>query len=154
MKKIFLAVLLMLVFGISKAENKDEKTNPPIYIAFLWHMHQPIYWPYESIVQTESQNRYPYSVFSIHDQRTGPYTAWPKNAVQKGINANMPHFGAQVSFSGSLIENLNNLEAYGNGNFTNWKNNWNTIKTQKNKFRKSSVGYGCLWLFSSFNGIN
>ncbi len=145
MKKIFLAVLLMLVFGISKAENKDEKTNPPIYIAFLWHMHQPIYWPYESIVQTESQNRYPYSVFSIHDQRTGPYTAWPKNAVQKGINANMPHFGAQVSFSGSLIENLNNLEAYGNGNFTNWKNNWNTIKTQKTSLgnpRLDMVAFG------------
>lgn len=93
-------------------------------------MHQPIYWPYESIVQTELNNRYPYSVFDIHNQRTGPYTNWPKNAIQKGITAGMPHFGAQISISGSLIENLNNLESYGNPNFQNWKSHWNYIKNQ------------------------
>ncbi len=146
MKKISIIVLLVIVFSTSKAQQpENSKSNPPIYIAFLWHMHQPIYWPYESIIQTQAQNRYPYSVFSIHDERTGPYTAWPKNAVQKGINANMPHFGAQVSFSGSLIENLNNLEAYGNGNFSNWKNNWNYIKAQKTSLgnpRLDMVAFG------------
>ncbi len=111
-------------------EKTVKNSNPPIYIAFLWHMHQPIYWPYESILQTQSNNRYPFSVVDIHNQRWGPYTSWPKNAVQKGISANLPHFGAQVSFSGSLIENLNALEGGGNGNFSNWKSHWNSVKTQ------------------------
>lgn len=91
-------------------------------------MHQPIYWPYKNIIQTEQNNRYPFSVIDIHNQRTGPYTSWPKNAILKGINANLGNFGAQVSFSDSLIENLNNLESSGNINFQNWKNHWNFMK--------------------------
>ncbi len=129
----------------SHDNGNKHSTNPPIYIAFLWHMHQPIYWPYESIIQTEQNNRYPFSVVDIHNQRTGPYTSWPKNAVQKGINANLPHFGAQVSFSGSLIENLNNLEQVGNTNFQNWKSHWNYIKTQTTSLgnpRLDMVGFG------------
>jgi hypothetical protein len=120
-------------------------TNPPIYIAFLWHMHQPIYWPYESLLVTDANARYSYSVVDIHNQRTGPYTSWPKDAVQKGINAGMGHFGAQVSLTGSLIENLNNLEAAGNGNFIGWKGNWNTAKSQSTALgnpRMDLVGFG------------
>ncbi len=131
MKKVlFIILILVWISPLNSQEIKKEKTNPPIYIAFLWHMHQPIYWPYESIIQTEQNNRYPFSVIDIHNQRRGPYTSWPKNAVQKGINANLPHFGAQVSFSGSLIENLNVLEQSGNQNFQNWKSQWNYIKNQ------------------------
>ncbi|MCP4711298.1 MAG: glycosyl hydrolase family 57, partial [Planctomycetes bacterium] len=95
-----------------------------------WHMHQPIYWPYESIIQTENNDRYDYSVIEIHNVRTGPYTNWPANAVQMGVDAGLPHFGVQVSFSGSLIENLNNLEDYGNPNFQDWRSDWNYVKTQ------------------------
>lgn len=130
MKKTFILIFsIVLTFGFKENE-KRSKSNPPIYIAFLWHMHQPIYWPYETILQTEANNRYSYSVVGIHNQRVGPYTSWPKNAVMMGINANLQHFGAQVSFSGSLIENLNNLETGGNQNFQNWKSHWNYIKTQ------------------------
>ncbi|MBI5215714.1 MAG: hypothetical protein HY960_08170, partial [Ignavibacteriae bacterium] len=128
-----------------KTEGKTNQVNPPIYIAFLWHMHQPIYWPYETVNQTDQNNRYSYSVTDIHNQRIGPYTTWPKNAVQSGINANLQHLGAQVSFSGSLIENLNNLEAGGNGNFSNWKSSWNYIKQQNTSFgnpRLDMVGFG------------
>jgi hypothetical protein len=150
MKNILTLVFVLLIVASAYSYNKREgenegKTNPPIYIAFLWHMHQPIYWPYESIVQTQLQNRYPYSVFDIHNSRRGPYTDWPKNAVQKGITAGLPHFGAQVSFSGSLIENLNNLEANGNNNFSNWKSHWNNSKTQMTSLgnpRMDMVGFG------------
>jgi len=144
MKKILLSVLIFQFLLLGQTD-KREKNNPPIYIAFLWHMHQPIYWPYESIVTTQAQNRFPYSVFDIHNQRIGPYTSWPKDAVQKGISAGLPNFGAQVSFSGSLVENLNNLEANGNGNFSNWKSNWNAIKNQKTSLgnpRLDMVGFG------------
>ncbi|MCF8242577.1 MAG: T9SS type A sorting domain-containing protein [Melioribacteraceae bacterium] len=129
MKKLVIIILLAISLYISAQEKPQE--NPPVYIAFLWHMHQPIYWPYESIVQTYENNRYSYNVLEIHTSRTGPYTDWPKNAVYKGINAGLPHLGAQVSFSGSLIENLNNLEDYGVSNFQNWKSSWNDIINQE-----------------------
>lgn len=151
MKKYLLILLSILLitpriysqFNIDTIQS--NKTNPPIYIAFLWHMHQPIYWPYENIIQTEQNNRYPFSVIDIHNQRTGPYTSWPKNAIMKGITANLGNFGAQVSFSGSLIENLNNLESSGNINFQNWKNHWNFIKNQKTILqnpRMDMLGFG------------
>lgn len=142
---LFFLLILFGIFPLKSQEINKEKSNPPIYIAFLWHMHQPIYWPYESLIQTEQNNRYPFSVVDIHNQRRGPYTSWPKNAVQKGINANLPHFGAQVSFSGSLIENLNVLEQSGNQNFQNWKSHWNYIKNQFTSLgnpRIDLVGFG------------
>jgi hypothetical protein len=94
----------------------------PIHVGFMWHMHQPIYYPYESIIETEAAQRFSFSVIDVHNQRFGPYTTWPRNAVQAGLN--LPHLGAQVSFTGSLIENLNRLEAAGiNGAM--W-NNWDS----------------------------
>lgn len=129
---------MLLPFFLFSQQNK-------IYIAFLWHMHQPIYWPYESVIETENRHVYSFSLFDVFNQRVGPYTSWPKNAVMKGIAENMGHFGAQVSFSGSLIENLNNLETYGNSNFSNWKSHWNYIINQKttlNNPRLDLVGFG------------
>ncbi len=140
------AILCVVVgLGSANAQTQTPQGNPPIYITFLWHMHQPIYWPYETVVQTDQNNRYAYSVTDIHNQRWGPYTNWPKNAVQTGINAGLPHLGAQVSFSGSLIENLNNLELAGNGNFNNWKSHWSYIKQQNTSLgnpRLDMVGFG------------
>jgi hypothetical protein len=95
--------------------------KPPIYISFHWHMHQPIYYPYESIVATEASNHMGFSVYQVHFDRTGPYTTWPRDAVSSG--AALPHLGAQVSLSGSLMENLNNLAAAGAG-FQGWTAGW------------------------------
>jgi hypothetical protein len=151
MQKFRYLILLTTFFLLPASAQEEIKstnrslTNPPIYIAFLWHMHQPIYWPYETVVQTDQNSRYSYSVVDIHNSRYGPYTSWPKDAVLKGVNAGFGHFGAQVSFSGSLIENLNNLESAGNGNFQNWKSNWNSIKTQTTSLgnpRIDMVGFG------------
>lgn len=146
MKATALAVVFLLAASASAtAAPAGTAANPPIYIAFLWHMHQPIYWPYESILQTEASQRYSYSVVDIHNQRTGPYTTWPKDAVEKGIAAGMGHFGAQVSLTGSLIENLDDLEAGGNTNFQQWKNPWNSIRSQTTTLghpRIDLVGFG------------
>ena len=117
---ILVAGALLLAPDASRAGG----TQPPIYIAFLWHMHQPIYWPYESIVQTDALGRYDYSVTAIHEQRFGPYTTWPWDAVQKGIDAGLGTLGTQVSFSGSLVKNLDALQANGNATFATWKNRW------------------------------
>lgn len=147
MFRIFFLVALMLFsyMGLQATTPVDStRNNPKIYIAFLWHMHQPIYRPYENIVQTQQSGVYSFSLYDVHLSRTGPYTDWPKNAVQRGINAGMPHFGAQVSFSGSLVENLNNLQAARVG-FNNWKSHWNYIKNQQTQLgnpRLDMVGFG------------
>jgi hypothetical protein len=95
--------------------------KPPIYISFHWHMHQPIYWPYESIVATQAANRMGYSVYQIHLDRTGPYTSWPHDAIQAGLG--QASLGAQVSFSGSLMENLQGMKSAGAG-FAGWTAPW------------------------------
>jgi len=137
------AMGLLFILGISP-QNAYSQSNPPIYISFLWHMHQPIYFPGETVNQTASANHYSYNLFDIFNSRSGPYTNWPKDAVQRGATANLPNFGAQVSFSGSLIENLNNLESGGRG-FGNWKSSWvssRTLRTSLNNPRLDLVGFG------------
>ncbi|MBW1810142.1 MAG: hypothetical protein JRJ87_18235 [Deltaproteobacteria bacterium] len=115
---------------------------PPIYITFHWHMHQPIYWPYESIVDTEAAGSMGYSLYSIHSDRTGPYTSWPRDAIDSGRS--LAHMGAQVSISGSLIENLNNMAAAGAG-FANWTDPWAeamTWQTAESNPRLDLVNFG------------
>lgn len=147
MRKLLFLFGLLLMSGSLAAQHTDQQNsdNPPIYIAFLWHMHQPLYWPGETILETQANNYYPYSVFDIHNSRTGPYTNWPQIAVQKGIDANLPHAGASVSFSGSLIENLNLLKQNWNGNFQNWTSPWNSVinqTTSEGNPRMDMIGFG------------
>ncbi len=105
---------------------RDVSAQEPIHVGFLWHMHQPQYRPGENILQTDASGAFSFSVTDVHNQRLGPYTTWPKDAIQSGLG--LSHLGAQVSFSGSLIQNLNTLEAAGvNGG--QW-NNWDASYTQ------------------------
>ncbi len=101
------------------------QATEPIRVGFMWHMHQPIYYPYETPVQTDAAGRFSFSVVDVHNQRFGPYTTWPRDAIQAGLS--LPHLGAQVSFTGSLIENLNALQAAGvnGGMWNNWKSGYN-----------------------------
>ena len=87
----------------------------PIYVTYLWNMHQPIYYPYQTVQQTDASGLFNFSIAGVMNDRTGPYTSWPKDAVQQGADRNMPHAGAQCDFTGSLAENLNNL----------WGGSWN-----------------------------
>ncbi|MDR9416812.1 MAG: hypothetical protein RI564_11040, partial [Gracilimonas sp.] len=128
----------------AQSEKSSELSDPPVYIAFHWHMHQPIYWPYESVVETEARGAYSFSLQEVHTSRSGPYTSWPANAVQAGIDAGFPNFGAQVSFSGSLIENLEAANQAGWG-FNNWTAPWNEVITQttaEGNARLEMTGFG------------
>ncbi len=95
----------------------------PIYITFVWHMHQPIYWPGETLSQTAAAGHYSFSVLDVHNNRTGPYTSWPRDAIAAARAAGHMHGGAQVSLTGSLMENLDTLEYNGQG-FSGWRNPW------------------------------
>jgi len=83
-------------------------------------MHQPIYYPYETPPVVDANGRFSFSVVDVHNQRFGPYTTWPRDAIQAGLA--LPHLGAQMSFTGSLIENLNAMESAGvnGGMWSNW----------------------------------
>jgi len=104
----------LCVLGAAAAAHAAE----PIRIGFLWHMHQPRYVPGETIFGADAS--FSFSVLDVHNGRFGPYTTWPDDAVNAG--SALPHLGAQVSFSGSLITNLNELEGAGvNGAmWSNW----------------------------------
>lgn len=146
------SIIILIIVSFCSLSAKGN-SNPPIYIAFLWHMHQPIYFPYENVYSTEAAKRYPFSVIDIFNQRIGPYTSWPKNAVQKGIDAGFQHFGAQVSFSGSLIENLNNLENGGNNNFLNWKSSWNNIRSKSTSLGNPRLDFVAFGYFHPLMGL-
>ena len=135
MKKIVLYILVAL-----SASATAQK--PPIYIAFQWHMHQPVYWPGETVKQTIDANRMSYNLLEVFTSRTGPYTNYAPGAANKLTS--FDHAGAQVSFSGSLIEDLNVLEANGMA-FANWKQNWNAMTSKKTSLgnqRMDMVGFG------------
>ena len=90
----------------------------PVHTTYLWHMHQPIYWPdrsawyppryetaHETITLGHSQN----DVFSIFnsDDRVHDYQDYPKTAVNS--IRDLPDAGAQMSFAASLVENVKSL---------------------------------------------
>jgi hypothetical protein len=116
------------------------RAQNPIHVTYLWHMHQPIYYPYENINDTDNNNRFNFSVRDVHNDRAGNYTSWPKNAVQQGADRGMPHAGAQCSFSGSLGENLNNIWASGWPGDYRWARNG--LRTTFNNPRLDMVGIG------------
>jgi len=124
------SVLLTVIPGAPVRE--AAASNPPIYIAFHWHMHQPIYVPYENVCDSMANDG---EIRDWFDQRAGPYTTWPADAIEAGMNAGLGHLGASVSISGSLIENLENIEAGGEcyGHF----NNWNARYTQAGQWTTS-----------------
>jgi hypothetical protein len=89
-----------------------------VHTTYLWHMHQPIYWPdesswtpgrYETAYETITLGHSESDVFTIFDKddRVGDYQWYPKDAVASMLD--LPEAGAQVSFAGALKENLFSL---------------------------------------------
>jgi hypothetical protein len=103
------AVFFIIVVGMFVMAAGIVLAQNPIHVTYLWHMHQPIYYPGLTVTETDNAGSFSFNVRNIFDTRTGPYTTWPKDAVQQGADRNMPHAGVQVSFSGSLMENLNGI---------------------------------------------
>lgn len=122
-----------------------------VHTSYLWHLQQPNYWPEISVadpyhhqsVQESQQlksnggNVYPdglahplndlQQIFSKAD-RVAVYQYRAKDAVQSLMGH--PEGGAQVNYSGCLIENINSL---GNANQWGYTSNWaNNFVTARN----------------------
>ncbi len=117
----------VLSAGIAALVNPSAAPAEQLHFTYLWHMEQPIYWPDQ---QTSGQDRYERAWESI--QRTDGGAAHPANdlreifskadrvaAYQWRVNDSIDlirgyaEAGAQVSYSGGLIENVFSL---GNAN--------------------------------------
>ncbi|RPJ44876.1 MAG: hypothetical protein EHM19_06120, partial [Candidatus Latescibacterota bacterium] len=94
----------------------------PVHTTYLWHMHQPIYWPdestweggeYEKAYETIQLGHSASNVFEIFDKddRVHDYQEYPRGAIHDLLD--LADAGAQVSFAGALIENVFSLAASG-----------------------------------------
>ncbi len=124
-------VVLLIVLALCLPPSSSPAATG-VHTTYLWHMHQPIYWPansgytpgryetaYETIATGHSQND-EFSIFNL-DDRVAAYQWSPRNAV--GSILDLPDAGAQISFAGALIENLNSLGAAG-WNGGRYAGNW------------------------------
>jgi len=138
--------LALITIGIASTPAAAQTTG--VHTTYLWHMHQPIYWPdesswnpgryetaYETITLGHSQN----DVFSIFDSddRVGDYQDYPRDAISSILD--LPEAGAQVSFAGSLKENLFSLgnAGWNGGRYAvNWYADYRTARGWSNSAGK------------------
>jgi hypothetical protein len=125
-----LALVATLILPTARAQN-----NTSIHTSWLWHLHQPIYWPekragsdhYENAwdtIQAQDAGRpHPVEqvrgqVFDIDDRRAA-YQYRPHDALAS-IGQYLKS-GAQLNYSGALMENVQSLGAAGQlGYASNW----------------------------------
>lgn len=96
-----------------------------VHFTYLWHLEQPIYWPdqqstgadrteraWESILRRDAGAVHPENnlrdIFGLPD-RVAAYQYRPRDSVNAIRSA--PEAGAQVSYSGGLLENIQSLGA-------------------------------------------
>lgn len=121
--------------------------NTGVHTTWLWHLHQPIYWPdrapnnhaadhYQNAWDTiQLGNPHPTdtslsTVFGTAD-RVNDYQAGPKNSLANLLG--YANAGVQVNYSGALMENVQSLASAPNGAgygqlgyYNGWNNNFQT----------------------------
>jgi hypothetical protein len=125
--------LLLLSVGVAFGASS-------VHTTWLWHLHQPIYWPdrrvsgpdhaeaaWNTIQEQDLGRPHPTpevlrTIFGIND-RVKAYQDEPRNALAD-ISAYLKS-GAQVSFSGALMENLRSLGAAGQLGYGGTWYQWN-----------------------------
>lgn len=87
-----------------------------IYFGIHKHMHQPYY-------RTADPAYWDGEKEEIFGSRTGNYTRFVPMAIRQYAESALPHAGLSASWSGSLIEQLDRIEAEGlcGGRFHGWK---------------------------------
>ncbi|SEG37267.1 Por secretion system C-terminal sorting domain-containing protein [Halpernia humi] len=156
MKKIVLIFALIFV-AIFHAQ---------VQTTYLWHMHQPTYWGetskinpnrYQTVKESQDLKMSGGNTYSdglahpLNDlneifgsaDRVNAYQFAPKNAVNS--IRSLPNAGAQITYGGSLIENINSLAAANQwGYVPSWKDNVNTAHswlTSGGKPRMDVMGF-------------
>ncbi len=156
--KHILFILSLLLFSV--------RSFAQVHTTYLWHLEQPIYWPetgtwnvnehqsaWEShFLKQNNGNWYPdglqhplnnlQDIFG-NDDRKAVYQYRTKDAVQSLVH--LPEGGAQVNYSGCLMENVNSLAGAGQWGYSSgWQNNFVTARgwtTAAGKPRMDVVGF-------------
>lgn len=140
--KLYLKIfVIFLIIGFA--------SNAQVNTSYLWHLQQPIYWPevsqdgyhYQTVKQSQDikdggGNQYGtgvshptnnlYEIFS-NDDRKNVYQHGAPNSVQQLLG--YADAGAQVNYSGCLIENVNSLgDANQWGYYPTWADNYQTAR--------------------------
>ncbi len=157
MKKSLLILVFVMAAGWLTAQ---------VHTTYLWHLEQPIYWPEQSVwtptrYQAVWESQYLKSnngnwytdglqhplnnleeIFSNEDRKAA-YQYRTKDAVQSLMS--FAEGGAQVNYSGCLMENVNSLAGAGQmGYQSGWQNNYVTArnwKTNGGKPRMDITGF-------------
>jgi hypothetical protein len=123
----------------------------PVHTTYLWHMHQPIYWPdrstsypsrYETAYETIALGHSQSDVFEIFnkDDRVHDYQDYPRYAISTILD--LPDAGAQVSFASALIENIKGLadNGWNGGRYSpTWYNDYRTARSWKTSGGRSRL---------------
>lgn len=131
-----------------------------LHFTYLWHLEQPVYWPerqtsgadryeraWETIQRKDAGGSHPFDnlrdIFGLAD-RQAVYQYRVKDCISAISGA--PEAGAQISYSGGLIENITSLGnanqlGYGSGWFNDFRTarSWNTSASGVNKPRLDVV---------------
>jgi len=142
MRKLFYLHIFLLFLGLT--------VKAQVHTTYLWHLQQPIYWPeqsqwdpyhYQAVWESQylkNNNGNWYSDGQQHplndlmeifnkDDRKAVYQFRTKDAVQSLLG--FPDAGAQVNYSGCLIENINSLANAGQWGYSpGWQNNFITAR--------------------------
>ena len=136
----------LAAFGAVLASAAIAAGQEKLHFTYLWHLEQPIYWPdqklgtpdryefaWESILRTDAGATNPENdlreIFGKAD-RVAVYQYRVKDAIDAIDWA--PEAGAQVSYSGGLIQNINSL---GSVNQLGYTSNWNAPYIQARGWR-------------------
>ena len=101
----------------------DALAQQKLHFTYMWHLEQPVYWPdqqtsgndrteraWESILRRDAGAAHPENnlreIFGLADRQSA-YQSRPRDTVNAIRWA--PEAGAQVSYSGGLIENIQSL---------------------------------------------
>ncbi|MFO1475948.1 MAG: carbohydrate-binding protein [Verrucomicrobiota bacterium] len=113
-----------------------------VHTTWLWHLHQPLYWPdrraygsdhyenaWDTIQQQNAGRKHPSpevltDIFGLAD-RVAAYQNRPRDAVNSVLG--YANAGAQVNYSGALMENVQSL---GQAGQLGYGANWNSYNQQ------------------------
>jgi hypothetical protein len=132
-------------FALLLPPGVQADSNTGVHTTWLWHLHQPIYWPnrrdygvdhYENAWDTIQQQNAgrpdptPEVLTSIFDDadRVAAYQGEPGSVVSGLLG--YPNAGAQVNMSGALMENVQSLAVAGQlGYASGWNSENSTART-------------------------
>jgi len=140
MKSLRLRLGLVVTLIASGLPGRASDSNTGVHTTWLWHLHQPVYWPdrrtygtdhyenaWDTIQQQNAGRGHPNpealsTVFSVAD-RINAYQGGPSGTVNN--LRGYPNAGAQLNYSGALMENVQSLASAGQYGYGSGWNNGN-----------------------------